>query len=75
MMSVSITYRDGVVESSVPRQLFDGSFRRDVAGDQSYDVAPDGRFLMLRPVAGGRPTVEVTLNWINEVRTRIDRVR
>ena len=75
MMTVSITYRDGVVESSVPRQLFDGSFRRDVAGDQSYDVAPDGRFLMLRPVAGGRPTVEVTLNWINEVRTRIDRVR
>ena len=73
MMAVSITYRDDVVESSVPQQLFFGSFRRDVAGDQSYDVARDGRFLMLRPVARGRPTVEVTLNWIAEVRARIDR--
>jgi hypothetical protein len=53
--------------------LFAGPFNHDVAGDQSWDIGPDGRFLMLRPVRGGRVSVEVALNWIEEVRARLGR--
>ncbi len=46
-----------------------------------YDVGPDGRFLMMRPVGSGapddegdpsaRPTVELVLNWFKELRARV----
>jgi hypothetical protein len=62
----------GVFERSAPRVLFSRPFASDPAGDISYDVATDGRFLMLRPVSGGRARVEVALNWIAEVKARLD---
>lgn len=48
---------------------------RRLESDQSYDVALGGRFLMRRPVAGGLASVEVALNWIADVRARLDRDR
>jgi serine/threonine-protein kinase len=47
----------------------------------TYDVAPDGRFLMIRPAAGANqpaeageePTVVVVLNWFEELRARVAR--
>ena len=41
-------------KGSPPRVLFAGVFPRHPYGDQSYDVAPDGRFLMARLVPGVR---------------------
>lgn len=34
-----------------------------------YDVAPDGRFLMVRPVEPEQPTtqIELVLNWFTEL--------
>jgi Tol biopolymer transport system component len=32
---------------STPEELFDGPFTLDLSGHQRYDVAPDGRFLMV----------------------------
>jgi eukaryotic-like serine/threonine-protein kinase len=54
-----------------PDVLFTGTFARDTFGDQSYDVAPDGRFLMMRPVAAGPIHVQVVLDWLGEVRARL----
>ena len=54
-----------------PEVLFTGSFVRDTFGDQSYDVAPDGRFLMLRPAAAGPVQIQVVLDWLVEVRARL----
>ena len=35
------------IEVSPPEQLFDGPYTLDLSGHQRYDVAPDGRFLMV----------------------------
>jgi serine/threonine protein kinase len=49
--------------------LFEGRFATGSAGLPAYDVAPDGRFLMMRPV-GSPPTRElrVVTNWLPELR-------
>jgi eukaryotic-like serine/threonine-protein kinase len=75
VLAVDIATRDGALERSAPRVLFSGVFNRDHYGDQSYDVAPDGRFLMMRPLPGHRVELRVALNWIAEVRARLDRAR
>jgi hypothetical protein len=54
-----------------PDVLFTGTFARDTWGDQSYDVAPDGRFLMMRPAATEPVQVRVVLDWLAEVRSRL----
>jgi serine/threonine-protein kinase len=73
VLAVGITVRDDAVEKAPPRLLFSGVFNRDQYGDQSYDVAPDGRFLMLRPLPGRRVEFRVALNWLADVRARLDR--
>ncbi len=54
-----------------PDVMFTGNFARDSSGDQSYDVAPDGRFLMMRPAANTPIHVRVVLDWLAEVRARL----
>jgi hypothetical protein len=54
-----------------PEVLFTGTFARDTYGDQSYDVARDGRFLMMRPVGAGPVQVHIVLDWLSEVRSRL----
>jgi Tol biopolymer transport system component len=54
-----------------PDVMFTGNFARDSSGDQSYDVAPDGRFLMMRPAANTPIHVQVVLDWLAEVRARL----
>jgi eukaryotic-like serine/threonine-protein kinase len=73
VVSVGITVRGSSVERAPPRVLFSGVFYRDEMGDQSYDVGPDGRFLMMRPVSGSRVELRVALNWIADVRARLER--
>jgi serine/threonine-protein kinase len=73
MVATTLTADEGAFRRSTPRVLFSGAFSHDQSGDVSYDVGPDGRFLMRRPVAGGRASVEVVLNWIAGVRERLER--
>ena len=40
--------------ASEPRVVFTGTFWRDYAGDQSYDIAPDARFLLMKSRGGER---------------------
>jgi len=73
--AVDLEVRGETLERSAPRTLFSGPFSLDVYGDQSWDMAPDGRFLLLRPARAGRAEVQVELDWIDEVRGRLDRAR
>jgi serine/threonine-protein kinase len=58
-----------------PRVLFEGRYvvgTWDVAG-LDYDLAPDGRFLMLKPGADEQapPRLNVVLNWVDELKRRV----
>ncbi len=53
--------------AETPRVLFRGPFWIDFAGDQSYDLHPDGRrFLMLEDRS--EPQIQLVLNWATEVK-------
>ncbi len=48
MMSVEVDYDETTFVPSAPVRLFADAFKREhTAGNQYYDVAPDGRFLMI----------------------------
>jgi Tol biopolymer transport system component len=72
LIVVTVAARGADFERGAPRKLFSGPYLSDVTGDQSWDLAPDGRFLMQRTPAGSRATVRVALNWIAEVRERLE---
>ncbi len=71
MMAVRVAPGPGF-QPGDPVELFRGAYMRDIATDQSYDVAPDGRFLMLRPASEARQEIQVIYNWGTELRRRLD---
>jgi hypothetical protein len=46
VMAASVT-RASDIDVFTPHELFDGPYTLDLSGHQRYDVAPDGRFLMV----------------------------
>jgi WD40 repeat protein len=46
VMAASVTL-EPEIDVSAPAELFDGPYTVDLSGHQRYDVAPDGRFLMV----------------------------
>jgi len=55
--------------SGLPRPLFDDHLVPGSAGQPGYDVARDGRFLMLRADAPTPPPeLRIVLNWLDEVK-------
>jgi len=73
MMRVTVPARGQPVNWPPPEVLFTGNYLYDDSGDQSYDVAPDGRFLMMRPLETEGVTIHVVLGWIAEVEARLRR--
>ena len=71
MMRLAVPGRTETVIWPPPQVLFSGSYAYDEYGDQSYDVAADGRFLMMRPLAHGGIAVQVVLGWMAEVQARL----
>jgi hypothetical protein len=67
MMAVAVTGA-ATLSVGVPRMLFQGTYARIPWGERNYDVAPDGRFLML--TTGGQSATElrVVLNWFEELK-------
>jgi serine/threonine-protein kinase len=61
----------------IPRVLFQDPYDRDpLVGNANYDVAPDGRFLMVRgdvEEGGDAPVdqINVVLNWYQELKARV----
>ena len=62
----------------VPESLFSGAYLRPEPDNRSFDVAPDGRFVMIKPVitgdnqdAGEIPDIVVVRNWFEELKERV----
>ena len=66
----------GAFSAGKPVRLFDADFVTSgeaVVGDLNYDVAPDGRFLVVRPSEEEKasPHLNVVLNWTSELARRV----
>jgi eukaryotic-like serine/threonine-protein kinase len=66
VMSVQIGDDPG---ASRPAKLFEGDYVRS-RGEKSWDVAPDGRFLMRKAIRA-EYSINVVLNWAEELRARM----
>ena len=72
MMVVPVQYGKTLVAGS-PQVLFKFAMRPILGGSRSYDIAPDGRFLIIpigeAAVAGGTEAeIVVVQNWFEELR-------
>ena len=59
------------LDVSEPTLLFDGPYISraiQTGGSQSYDVAPDGRFLMVKRDLSSSGRLVVVLNWVEELK-------
>ena len=61
-------------KAGTPRTLFDGRFTIGPNSVAGYDVAADGRFLMVQPLHPDPPTnqIQVVLNWVEELKRRVN---
>jgi hypothetical protein len=51
-----------------PKRLFESTYQR--SQPPSYDVAADGRFLMIKPDSQSGSAVSVIFNWQEQLRQR-----
>lgn len=72
MMVVDIS-TDPVLSAGKPRPLFTGAYERSLALWPNYDVANDGRFLMVKKLDSGDAPMQinVVLNWIDELNRQL----
>ena len=59
-----------------PRALFEGEFGEGGCCTPNYDIAPDGRFLMIEPLRDRGPEAQhlvVIDNWFTELRQKLAR--
>jgi dipeptidyl aminopeptidase/acylaminoacyl peptidase len=72
MMAARVTALDPAPVIEAPRQLFEGGFRFDDIDLvlRYYDVAADGRFLMVEPVQPREASIIVALHWDEELKQR-----
>jgi eukaryotic-like serine/threonine-protein kinase len=71
LMAVSVQTSGGQLSFGRPAKVFDTKYS---AQFYSYDVAPDGRFLMMKESAGDPshpPSMVVVLNWEEELKRRV----
>jgi serine/threonine-protein kinase len=67
MMAVPVQ-KEGSFAAGRPIELFEGSYASEYKGRSNYDVAPDGRFLMVEVEKGSEPVrLDVILDWFNEL--------
>jgi hypothetical protein len=71
MMAVSISSGQELTPGK-PTLLFEGRYQTGLVGGDTgsnYDVAADGRFVMIRAEEGSGPTqINVVLNWFEELK-------
>ena len=61
--------RPPALTAAPPQLLFEGPFLTSDTSGAGYDVAADGRFLMVRPVEPEQAITQINLvlNWFNEL--------
>lgn len=76
MMAVAVR-TDPIFEAGEPRLLFESDHIADPFGNPNYDVAADGRFIMIRSVGSeaSRHHLNVVVNWSREVKERLAAIR
>ena len=62
---------EGAFSVGRPEMLFEGDFVTHPAGDQSYDVALDGRFLMVRQDVGDQQQQLIVVTKFSEELKRL----
>jgi serine/threonine-protein kinase len=69
MMAATIT-TEPVPTAGSPRMLFKGTYAETDTGGAGYDVAADGRFLMVQPVEAPQSatSINLVLNWFDELK-------
>jgi serine/threonine-protein kinase len=69
MMAVDVTTQPDFTATS-PRFLFEGQYEVSDTGRPGYDVAADGRFLMIQPVEPEQPATQINLvlHWFEELK-------
>ena len=74
MMAVRIN-TEPILTAGAPMPLFEHVYWRPAVGGRRYDVAPDGRFLMIKPPtseeSSGASQITVVLNWFQELTDRV----
>jgi len=69
MMAVPVT-TGTTFASGVPVVLFNDPTLASSAYHRQYDVARDGRFLMVQTAAAASQELNIVINWFDEIRTR-----
>ena len=73
MMAVDVSTEGGEIRIGTRRELFRSDYIRIQSAQGSYDVGPDGRFLLLKPTTasdtGAETVTQVVLvqNWFEEL--------
>ena len=71
IMAASIDLSDGV-RVGTPQALFSAAaYEQDPFAIPMYDVAEDGRFLMIREPGSAASQISVVLNWTRELLERV----
>jgi len=72
MVAATVT-TEPVFTAGSPRTLFKGTYIETDTGGAGYDVAADGRFLMVQPVEAPQPatSINLVLNWFDELKRTV----
>ena len=74
-MMVATVQTSPVFSACKPIKLFDQTIATLGAGTPTYDVSPDGRFLLIKPGPvsdrNPSPTITVVVNWTEELKQRV----
>ena len=74
MMAVRIDARSSSFVADSPVKLFDDRYHVKGGGHVGYDVAPDGRFLVVNEASGGtQAALVVVLNWFDAIKSALPR--
>jgi eukaryotic-like serine/threonine-protein kinase len=73
MMAVPIEVDGDGIAPGLPTPLFEGDYDHEIVGNANYDVAADGRFLMLRRGDPSKGHLMVVLNWDRELEAALGR--
>ena len=68
MMAVSVTTDGEEFEFGPATFLFDARPQRQTTQPPYYDVAPDGRFILVRRPEGGQASIRVIQDWFEELK-------
>ena len=65
MMAVKVVSAGPTIRAESPRQLFEGGF--EPGSQRAFDVAPDGRFVMIEATRGSFASIVLVRNWGHQI--------